>query len=97
MLMSLIVFFNVWQDKELGENPIGSNPWFATGQTTFNIGVAVDPLGACFLFMVPLACTLIFIYCTGYMADRPALYPLLGLPQPVCRVMMGLVVSDNLL
>ena len=58
-LMSLVVFFSVWQNHELGHAPIGSQfAWLATGDTTLNIGVVVDPLSATFLFMVPLAATL---------------------------------------
>ena len=71
-VISFIIFFGVFQNKDLGKAPIASSiPWLATGTSTFNIGVFVDPLGACFLFMVPLACSLIFIYSTSYMAADP--------------------------
>jgi NADH-quinone oxidoreductase subunit L len=97
-VMSYIVFFSVWQDKELGKHPIGSTfPWLATGDTTFNIGVAVDPLTAVFLFMVPLACTLIFIYSTGYMASDPRYTRFFAYLSLFAGSMMGLVVSDNFL
>ncbi len=97
-LMSAIVFFNVWQDKELGKHPIGSQiDWLATGATTLKIGVVVDPLGATFLFMVPLAATLIFIYSTGYMAHETRYTRFFAYLSLFAGSMMGLVVSDNLL
>ena len=36
------------------------------GLNTLNMGVLVDPLTAVMLFMVPLACLMIFIYSVGY-------------------------------
>ncbi len=87
MVMSYIVFFNVWQNKDLGKAPIGGSiAWLPTGDTTLNIGVAVDPLSATFLFMVPLACTLIFIYSISYMAADPRYPALLRLPELVRRL-----------
>ncbi|MDW8352828.1 MAG: NADH-quinone oxidoreductase subunit L, partial [Anaerolineae bacterium] len=98
LVMSLIVFFNVWQVKDLGKKPIGGQiGWLPTGETVLNIGVAVDPLGATFLFMVPLACTLIFIYSVGYMAADPRYTRFFAYLSLFAGSMMGLVVSDNLL
>ena len=97
-VISFIVFFGVFQNKDLGKAPIASSiPWLATGTTTFNIGVFVDPLGACFLFMVPLACSLIFIYSTSYMAADPRYSRFFCYLSLFAGSMMGLVVSDNLL
>jgi NADH-quinone oxidoreductase subunit L len=97
-LMSFIVFINVFQDKDLGKHPIGSQfPWLATGDSTLNIGVAVDPLSATFLFMVPLAATLIFIYSTSYMAHETRYTRFFAYLSLFAGSMMGLVVSDNLL
>ncbi|MCS6773536.1 MAG: NADH-quinone oxidoreductase subunit L [Thermoflexales bacterium] len=97
-VLSFIVFFNVWQLKDLGKAPIRSTfPWLATGDTVLNIGVGVDPLGATFLFMVPLACSLIFIYSTGYMANDPYYTRFFAYLSLFGGSMMGLVVSDNLL
>lgn len=97
-LMSLYVFLNVFQNHELGANPIGSQfDWLATGATTLKIGVAVDPLGATFLFMVPLAATLIFLYTVGYMAHETRYTRFFAYLSLFAGSMMGLVVSDNLL
>ncbi len=97
-LMSWVVFFNVFADKELGKHPIGSQfDWLATGSTTLKIGVAVDPLGATFLFMVPLAASLIFLYSTGYMAHETRYTRFFAFLSLFAGSMMGLVVSDNLL
>jgi NADH-quinone oxidoreductase subunit L len=43
-----------------------SIPWLPQGLNTLNMGVLVDPLTAVMLFMVPLACLMIFIYSVGY-------------------------------
>jgi NADH-quinone oxidoreductase subunit L len=97
-IMSFAVFVNVFQDKQLGKHPIGSQfPWLATGDTTLNIGVVVDPLSATFLFMVPLAATLIFIYSTSYMAHETRYTRFFAYLSLFAGSMMGLVVSDNLL
>ncbi len=98
LVMSYIIFFNVWQQPELGKAPIGSSiPWIPTGDTTLNIGVTVDPLSATFLFMVPLACTLIIIYSTSYMSADPRYPRFFAYMSLFMGSMMGLVVSDNLL
>ena len=98
LVMSFVVFFNVWQMKDLGKKPIGGQiGWLPTGETVLNIGVVVDPLGATFLFMVPLACTLIFIYSVGYMSADPRYTRFFAYLSLFAGSMMGLVVSDNLL
>ncbi len=43
-----------------------SIPWLPQGLNTLNMGVLVDPLTAAMLFMVPIACLMIFIYSVGY-------------------------------
>ena len=43
-----------------------SIPWLPQGVNTLNMGVLVDPLTTAMLFMVPLACLMIFIYSVGY-------------------------------
>jgi NADH-quinone oxidoreductase subunit L len=51
----------------LGEHPINQAiAWFATGDTTFNIGVQLDPLTALMLFFVGFTVLGIFIYSVGY-------------------------------
>ena len=98
-ILSFIVFFNAVGMPDLGTNPIRSIPYpfIPTGDTTLNVGAVVDPLGATFLFMVPLTCTLIFIYSTGYMATDPLYARFFAFLSLFGGSMMGLVVSDNLL
>ena len=98
MVMSFIVFFNVIGYHELGETPIRSTfNWLATGDTALKIGVVADPLNAGLMFMVPLACTLIFLYSTNYMATDPRYTRFMGYLSLFAGSMMGLVMSDNLL
>lgn len=99
LILSFTVFFNSVGMADLGENPIRgvAYSFIPTGSTTLNIGVVVDPLGATFLFMVPLTCTLIFIYSTAYMASDPLYTRFFAFLSLFGGSMMGLVVSDNLL
>jgi NADH-quinone oxidoreductase subunit L len=99
LVLSFIVFFSAIAMPDLGAEPIRgvAYSFLATGNTTLNVGVAVDPLGATFLFMVPLACTLIFIYSVGYMAKDPLYARFFAFLSLFGGSMMGLVVSDNLL
>ncbi len=97
-VMSFIVFFNVAGYHELGSEPVRSTfNWLATGDTAFKIGVVADPLNAGLMFMVPLACTLIFLYSTNYMASDPRYTRFMGYLSLFAGSMMGLVMSDNLL
>lgn len=77
--------------------------WLANGTSggatagALTMGVMVDPLTAIMLFMVPLACLMIFIYSLGYMAHdsrNPRFFAYLCL---FAGAMLTLVVSDNLL
>jgi NADH-quinone oxidoreductase subunit L len=96
--LSFIVVFNVIGVPELGQHPIGGNiAWLPAGDRTIDIGVYVDPLGATFLFMVPLVCSLIFIYSTGYMAADPLYTRFFAYLSLFGGSMMGLVVSADLL
>jgi NADH-quinone oxidoreductase subunit L len=64
---SMIVIFRAIQVEHLGEHPItASIPWLATGDTTFNIGIYVDPLTVATLFFVAWTVLMIFIYSVGY-------------------------------
>ena len=97
-LMSFIVFFNAAGNHDLGTAPIRSTfNWLATGDTALKIGVVADPLNAGFMFMVPLACTAIFLYSTNYMAADPRYTRFMGFLSLFAGSMMGLVMSDNLL
>jgi len=83
---------------ELGRKPVGSYvEWLPVGGTTLRMGAAVDALSATFLFMVPLACVLIFLYSTSYMAADPRYTRFMGYLSLFAGSMLGLVVSDNLL
>ncbi len=61
------------------------------------MGVLVDPLTAIMLLMVPLACTMIFIYSIGYMAHDPRQSRFFALISLFAGAMLTLVVADNLL
>ena len=97
-ILAFIVFFNVIGMPDLGKDPIRQSiPWIPTGETALRLGIVVDPLGATFLFMVPLTCSLIFIYSTGYMASDPLYSRFFAFLSLFGGSMMGLVVSDSLL
>lgn len=78
--------------------------WLDLGETTFQMGVSVDPLSAVMLFMVPVAMLMIFIYSIGYMNAYPLddahqkrnsrFFAYLSL---FAAAMLTLVVADNLL
>ncbi len=85
-------------EHHFGEEVFGSSvPWLATGTTSFNMGVLVDPLTTIMLIMVPLACTMIFIYSIGYMAHDPRQARFFALISLFAGAMLTLVVADNLL
>ncbi len=66
-LGSMVVFFTAIGMEHLGEHPIESSiPWLPTGDTWFNIGVTIDPLGAAVLFFVAWTIFMIFLYSVGY-------------------------------
>src|SRR5512134_2757280 len=66
-LGSMVVFFTAIGVEHLGEQPFGSSiPWLPTGNTWFNIGVLIDPLGAAVLFFVATTIFMIFLYSVGY-------------------------------
>lgn len=71
--------------------------WMDTGNLTFQMGVAVDPLTVIMLIMVPLACVMIFIYSIGYMAHDPRQSRFFALISLFAGAMLTLVVADNLL
>ncbi len=81
-----------------GEEVIASAvPWLDTGNTTFDMGVLVDPLTVIMLFMVPIAVLGIFIYSIGYMAHDPRQSRFFALISLFAGAMLTLVVADNLL
>ncbi|NWF70923.1 MAG: NADH-quinone oxidoreductase subunit L [Chloroflexi bacterium] len=98
-LMSLVVVSNaLGPNIELGKDVFASSiAWLATGQTTFSMRVMIDPLTTVMLVMVPLACTMIFIYSIGYMAHDPRQARFFALISLFAAAMLTLVVADNLL
>src|SRR5512136_689991 len=67
VLAQVIFWYRIGNGEELAAHPIAmSIPWLPQGMNTLNMGVLVDPLTAAMLFMVPLACFMIFIYSLGY-------------------------------
>ena len=97
-LISLQVVFQATSLPELGHEVLASAvAWMNTGETTFQLGVLVDPLTVVMLIMVPLACTMIFIYSIGYMAHDPRQARFFSLIALFAGAMLTLVVADNLL
>jgi NADH:ubiquinone oxidoreductase subunit 5 (subunit L)/multisubunit Na+/H+ antiporter MnhA subunit len=98
-LISLSVVNRAFGTPELGVHTVfgSSIPWMATGLTSFNMGVLVDPLTTIMLFMVPLACTMIFIYSAGYAAADARQSRFFALISLFAGAMLTLVVADNLL
>ncbi|MFN8420609.1 MAG: NADH-quinone oxidoreductase subunit L [Anaerolineae bacterium] len=67
------------------------------GSGALNMGVMIDPLTTVMLFMVPLACMLIFIYAIGYMANDARQTRFFAYLSLFAGAMLTLVVADNLL
>jgi len=78
---------------------LGGNGWLVngTGNGALNMGVAVDPLSAVMLFMVPLVMMMIFIYTLGYMANAERQARFFAYLSLFAGAMLTLVVADNLL
>ena len=97
-LISLNVVGQALATEHFGEQVFASSMvWLDTGLTSFRIGVLVDRLAAVMLIMVPLACTMIFIYSIGYMANDPRQARFFSLISLFAGAMLTLVVADNLL
>jgi len=66
-LGSMFVFFRAIGVEHLGEHPFESAiRWLPTGNSWFEIGVLIDPLGAAVLFFVSITIFMIFLYSVGY-------------------------------
>lgn len=68
-LGSMVVFSRAFAEgvHHLGEHPIRSAlNWLPTGDSWFQIGVAIDPLSAMTLFFVAWTILTIFLYSVGY-------------------------------
>jgi NADH-quinone oxidoreductase subunit L len=65
--LGMIVFWNAITTEHLGEHPIADSiSWLPVGETSLEIGILVDPLGAVSLFFVAWTCLAIFFYSIGY-------------------------------
>lgn len=97
--ISITVVGHAFAVEHLGEEHVlaSSLNWFSAGETFFKMGVLVDPLTTIMLVMVPLACTMIFIYSIGYMAHDPRQSRFFSLIALFAGAMLTLVVADNLL
>ncbi len=97
-IIALVVVGHAFAIDHLGENVLASSAnWLDTGLTTFKMGVMVDPLTVIMLIMVPLACSMIFIYSVGYMAQDPRQSRFFSMIALFAGAMLTLVVADNLL
>ncbi|MFO7321526.1 MAG: NADH-quinone oxidoreductase subunit L, partial [Chloroflexota bacterium] len=97
-IISLNVVGQALATPHFGEQVFASSiVWLDTGLTAFRMGVLVDPLTTIMLIMVPLACTMIFIYSIGYMAHDPRQARFFSLISLFAGAMLTLVVADNLL
>lgn len=110
VIISWVISWGVYLQVAYGIENFGaavygnSIDWLDLGETTFKMGVVVDPLTAIMLFMVPLAILMIFIYSIGYMNAYPEddahqkrsarFFAYLSL---FAGAMLTLVVADNLL
>jgi NADH-quinone oxidoreductase subunit L len=66
-LASMVVFIRALGVHELGKEPFASSvDWLPTGDTSFRIGVLIDPVGAAVLFFVAITIFMIFLYSVGY-------------------------------
>ncbi|RME42560.1 MAG: NADH-quinone oxidoreductase subunit L [Caldilineae bacterium] len=72
-------------------------PWMPAADGVFKMGFAVDGFTAAMLFMVPLVCTLIFIYASEYMEGDPRYARFFAYVSLFAFGMLALVVADNLL
>src|SRR5258708_150008 len=104
-LMSLkVVWTVITTHKGLGLTTFfhSDTIWLVNGSSTagsgaLNMGILIDPLTTIMLFMVPLACLLIFIYTIGYMAHDPRMTRFFAYLSLFASGMLTLVVADNLL
>lgn len=104
-IMAWGVFFHTTGTEEFGLDIYGSSvDWMNLGTTVFKMGVAVDPLSAAMLFMVPIAMLMIFTYSLGYMGAYPDDDPhkvrfsrFFAYLSLFAGAMLTLVVANNLL
>ena len=98
LLISWVTLSEASQLHHIGEEVLASNiAWMSTGETSFFMGVLVDPATVIMLVMVPIAVLMIFIYSIGYMAHDPRQARFFALISLFAGAMLTLVVADNLL
>ncbi len=98
LLISWRTIWEAFQVNHLGEHVLESAlAWMNTGETTFNMGVLVDPATVMMLIMVPIAVLMIFVYSIGYMAHDPRQSRFFALISLFAGAMLTLVVADNVL
>ena len=98
LLISWRVLWEASQLHHLGQEIFASSiDWMSTGETSFYMGVLVDPATVIMLIMVPIAVLMIFIYSIGYMAHDPRQSRFFALISLFAGAMLTLVVADNVL
>ena len=98
LIISWMTLAKASQLHHLGQDVLASSiVWMDTGDTTFEMGVLVDPATAIMLVMVPIAVLMIFIYSIGYMAHDPRQARFFALISLFASAMLTLVVADNVL
>ncbi|MDE2856422.1 MAG: NADH-quinone oxidoreductase subunit L [Chloroflexota bacterium] len=98
LLISWAVLADASQLHHIGPEVLASSiAWMDTGETSFFMGVLVDPATVIMLVMVPIAVLMIFIYSIGYMAHDPRQARFFALISLFAGAMLTLVVADNVL
>ncbi len=98
LLISWRVLWHASQLHHIGEDVLASAvAWMNTGESTFSMGVLIDPATVIMLIMVPIAVLMIFIYSIGYMAHDPRQSRFFALISLFAGAMLTLVVADNVL
>ncbi len=98
LIISWMTLYQASQLHHLGQDALASSiPWMSTGESSFFMGVLVDPATVIMLIMVPIAVLMIFIYSIGYMAHDPRQARFFALISLFAGAMLTLVVADNVL
>ena len=98
LIISWMVLADASQLHHIGEEVLADSiAWMDTGETSFFMGVLVDPATVIMLVMVPIAVLMIFIYSIGYMAHDPRQARFFALISLFAGAMLTLVVADNVL
>lgn len=71
--------------------------WVPTGNSSFTMGVYIDPVVAVMLAMVTIASTCIHLFSLGYMAAHPRQSRFFSFISLFTAAMLGMTLADNLL